>query len=289
MRRILTFLAPFAVVLAGSALAQTADDVVTLAQKGASEEVMVAFVEVSGSPKALAVAEVLKLMEAKVPDKIIVALLKHQSPGAQSREEVLAAAAKSGVEAGEGSGGTVKVFTLKDGRVLIALNTIADEDEYVIKTEKGRLVKFKKSDVVSIREIEQPAGESRVAAARRSPEQLAESQQPVGVQRTTFATPLDAAPAQAASYPAVYSDSSLIWPLPTPSYHVGTFVIGRPWGAYGLYPSCWMYRRNFFATVVIPRAYPGSSGYQGHQSQPPQSSSSFGGHTAGGHTGHRNL
>lgn len=48
----------------------------------------------------------------------------------------------------------MKLFSLKDGRLLSVVNSVASGDEYVVKTDKNRMLKLKKADVVAVRELE---------------------------------------------------------------------------------------------------------------------------------------
>jgi hypothetical protein len=81
MRKLTALLALVVLALTGSAFAQTADDMILLAQKGVGEDVMLAFLEASRAPVELSVADIVKLKEAKVPDKVVVAML-HRHPAA---------------------------------------------------------------------------------------------------------------------------------------------------------------------------------------------------------------
>ncbi|HEY3321109.1 MAG TPA: hypothetical protein VGP72_11635 [Planctomycetota bacterium] len=65
-------------VLSVGAVAQTADDVVALAQKDVAPEVLMAFVETADNAFNLSSEDIIKLKDAKVPDKVVVAMLKHQ-------------------------------------------------------------------------------------------------------------------------------------------------------------------------------------------------------------------
>jgi len=76
MRKLIVLAALLALVLTGSAFAQTADEVILLAQKGVGEDVLMAFVEASRVPFALSVADIVKLKDANVPDKVVVAMLR---------------------------------------------------------------------------------------------------------------------------------------------------------------------------------------------------------------------
>jgi hypothetical protein len=78
MRKLIVIAALFALALTGSAFSQTADEVILLTQKGVGEDVLVAFVEASQAPVALSVADIAKLKDAKVPDKVIVTMLHRQ-------------------------------------------------------------------------------------------------------------------------------------------------------------------------------------------------------------------
>ncbi|MGD0092749.1 MAG: hypothetical protein ABSE73_22790, partial [Planctomycetota bacterium] len=87
MRKLLICFVPLVAVLAGRAFAQTTADIVLLAQKGVGEEVMVAFVEASSSSIQLSADDIVKLKDAKVPDKVIVALLRHRPAARQVAQE----------------------------------------------------------------------------------------------------------------------------------------------------------------------------------------------------------
>jgi hypothetical protein len=89
MRKLVVLLALLVLALPGSAFAQTADDVILLAQKGVGEDVLMAFVEASNSPIELSVADIVKLKEAKVADKVVVAMLRRHpvaNPVVQGRQ-----------------------------------------------------------------------------------------------------------------------------------------------------------------------------------------------------------
>ena len=78
MRRTLVVLAGALLMLAVSVRAQTTDDIIALAQKGVGEEVMVAAVENAKSAFQLSAADILKLKDGKVPDKVIMAMLRYK-------------------------------------------------------------------------------------------------------------------------------------------------------------------------------------------------------------------
>lgn len=61
------------------ARADGVDDVIALAQKGVGEDVMIASIEQSRSGYSLSAAEIIKLKDAKVPDKVITAMLRHKA------------------------------------------------------------------------------------------------------------------------------------------------------------------------------------------------------------------
>jgi len=74
--------AMFAVaMLASSAFAASADEIVALAQKGVGEDVLLATVESSKTSYSLSAADILRLKDAKVPDKVVTAMLKHKGTG----------------------------------------------------------------------------------------------------------------------------------------------------------------------------------------------------------------
>ena len=68
--------------------AETTDDIITLAQKGIGEEILLATVEHASRPYNLTAADIIKLKEANVPEKVIVAMQKFQ-PGAGAKETVI--------------------------------------------------------------------------------------------------------------------------------------------------------------------------------------------------------
>jgi hypothetical protein len=78
MRRLFPLLAFLVLSVSSSVSAQLVDDVLRLAQKNVTEEVLLAFVEVSRSTANLAVADIISLKDAKVPNSVIVAMLKRQ-------------------------------------------------------------------------------------------------------------------------------------------------------------------------------------------------------------------
>jgi len=66
---------------AGMARADGVDDIIALSQKGVGEDVMIASIEQSRSGYSLSAAEIIKLKDAKVPDKVITAMLRHKPAG----------------------------------------------------------------------------------------------------------------------------------------------------------------------------------------------------------------
>jgi hypothetical protein len=64
--------------------AQGTDDVISLAQKGVGEEVLLATIEASKSNFTLSATEILKLKDAKVSDKVITAMIKHKGTAAST-------------------------------------------------------------------------------------------------------------------------------------------------------------------------------------------------------------
>jgi hypothetical protein len=62
--------------------AETADDIIALAQKNTAEDVLLATVEHSKGDFNLSVADILKLREANVPNTVITAMLKHKGGAA---------------------------------------------------------------------------------------------------------------------------------------------------------------------------------------------------------------
>jgi hypothetical protein len=47
-----------------------------------------------------------------------------------------------------------RIFSMKDGRLIPALNTVESEDVYVIKNEKGRIVTLQKKEVLAVKDID---------------------------------------------------------------------------------------------------------------------------------------
>lgn len=258
MRGAIVFLAPLAVVLASCALAETTDDSALLTQKGASQEVLTAFTEASKGPHQVSVATVVKLLEAKVPDDVIVDLLRHQPAAQPNSGQPAVETAKSGTQARESASGVVKVFTLKDGRVVNALNSVNDDNGYVVKTDKGRLVSFKKSDVASVRDVDQESGDNGVTAGGAQAGQQ--------LDKNTMASPVYSAGAAAGSSTAAPTDN------PGPNlgfssestadlhagtgYFVGTPYFGRPW--YGYY---WLHHHHAYLYSYGARSYQWHSPY----------------------------
>ena len=75
-----------AAMLASSAFAASADEIIALSQKGVGEDVLLAQVEASKTGYNLTAADILKLKDAKVPDKVVTAMIKHKGTGvAESR------------------------------------------------------------------------------------------------------------------------------------------------------------------------------------------------------------
>ncbi|MGD0092250.1 MAG: hypothetical protein ABSE73_20230 [Planctomycetota bacterium] len=86
MRKLIIYLVPLVVALASTAFAQTAAEVAVLAQKGVGEDVLLAFVEASDSSIQLSADDIVKLKDAKVSDKVIVAMLRHHPVARQAAE-----------------------------------------------------------------------------------------------------------------------------------------------------------------------------------------------------------
>jgi hypothetical protein len=68
--------------LAVSARAESVDDIVTLAQKGVGEDVILATVDNAKGTFQLSAADIIKLKDSKVPEKVITAMLRHKSAAA---------------------------------------------------------------------------------------------------------------------------------------------------------------------------------------------------------------
>jgi hypothetical protein len=71
-------------ILAVRVSAETIDDILTLAQKGMGEEVLLATVERSKGSFNLSAADILKLKDAKVPDKVIAAMIRHKGAAGEA-------------------------------------------------------------------------------------------------------------------------------------------------------------------------------------------------------------
>lgn len=84
------FLAAIVLVSAGVRAADNADDIISLTQKGVGEEVLMATVENSKGTFELTTADIIKLKENKVPDKVVAAMIKHR-PGARAVDAAVAA------------------------------------------------------------------------------------------------------------------------------------------------------------------------------------------------------
>ncbi|HYF49761.1 MAG TPA: hypothetical protein VEJ63_10170 [Planctomycetota bacterium] len=74
-----------ACVLTLSVSAATTDEIIGLAQKNVGEDVLLATVEASKASFNLSAADILKLKEAKVSDKVITAMIKHKGNGVAAR------------------------------------------------------------------------------------------------------------------------------------------------------------------------------------------------------------
>ncbi|MGD0092633.1 MAG: hypothetical protein ABSE73_22190 [Planctomycetota bacterium] len=217
------------VALASSIYAGTTDDVIALTQKGASVEVITAFI---GASLKLPVSDVIKLLEAKVPDKVIISVLLHQPRGPQDEQKDTAAARAD--ETPAGNQGPVKQFALKDGRVLVVVNSVDSEEEYVVKTDKGKVLKLQKSDVLSITEIEPQPGDNRAVAERRPQVARAAQREPAAeppakmvVYNTPPPAPQENPPASAysvsgssESFPGLYGNSGYTVVIPQPYFYL---------------------------------------------------------------------
>ena len=83
MRKLLFAVSFFAVTLVGlSARAENVDDIVALSQKNVGDDVILAVIERSNSNFELSAAEIVKLKEAKVSDRLVTAMIKHNAGGA---------------------------------------------------------------------------------------------------------------------------------------------------------------------------------------------------------------
>jgi hypothetical protein len=90
MHRLLAVVALLSFTVTFSACAQTPDDVARLAEKGVSEQVILAFVDASTAAFELSVNDILRLKDAKVSEKVIVAMLRHKqtaAPQPKAREQ----------------------------------------------------------------------------------------------------------------------------------------------------------------------------------------------------------
>ncbi|HYG76898.1 MAG TPA: hypothetical protein VEK08_17975, partial [Planctomycetota bacterium] len=63
------------------ALAQDTEEIISLSNSGVSTDVMIAFVENSESSFQLTAEDIRRLREAKVPDAVIVKMLRHRGAG----------------------------------------------------------------------------------------------------------------------------------------------------------------------------------------------------------------
>jgi hypothetical protein len=68
------------VVVAGAAAGASVEDVIALSQHKVGEDILIAFVESSGSTFILSSSDILRLREAKVSDKVVVAMLGRPAP-----------------------------------------------------------------------------------------------------------------------------------------------------------------------------------------------------------------
>lgn len=288
MRKLIFLVAPVIVMLAGEAPAAPAvDDVVALAQKGIGEEVLIAFVQASDSAFKISTAEILRLKDAKVPEKVIVAMLRHRP----AREE--AARQELGIgradEAAPGAREATKLFQLRDGRTLFVVGFFAAADEYVVKTDQGRLVTLKKGEVAAILDLDRKAGERQAAVERReSPERIVERERIVEVPRTTYVysdsgsalyrgcldTPYGYRPSYSygayldVAYPAISYHP--VYAYPRSCYTSSYSYPSRYWrGSYSSYPSAgYSGHRGYHSSSPSYRTWSAPRYYSAHQQSP---------------------
>ena len=116
MKQTLTTLAGLLLLMvAANVRAETLDDIITLAQKGVGEDVMLATVENSQSDFQLSVADIVKLKDGKVPDKVIAAMLRHhpQAP-APAPVAIRARQAETPVEAARPAAGATGTLNFEN-------------------------------------------------------------------------------------------------------------------------------------------------------------------------------
>ena len=68
-----------AVCLTGSLRAQTVDEIIQLNQQKVSEQILLATVEKAPNDYSLSAADIVKLKDAKVPDSVVTAMLRHRA------------------------------------------------------------------------------------------------------------------------------------------------------------------------------------------------------------------
>jgi hypothetical protein len=107
MKHVCCLVAVMLCALATSAMAQSTEDIVSLHEKGVGEDVLLAAVENSKTGFTLSAADILKLKDAKVPDKVVAAMLRHKGKGGEIAARPAVAAPvpvmKDGVAAADGT------------------------------------------------------------------------------------------------------------------------------------------------------------------------------------------
>ena len=78
-------------IIVTPARAESVDDIATLAQRNAGEDVMLATVDKSANEFNLSAADIIKLKNANVPNTVITAMLKHHASAAQAPVQAQAA------------------------------------------------------------------------------------------------------------------------------------------------------------------------------------------------------
>ena len=91
--------------------AESAEEVISMAQKGIGEDVLIAAIENSKSSFNLTTADIIKMKESKVPDRVVAAMIKHR-PGAKAADVAQPKAAAP--RANAGADGVLNIENLDD-------------------------------------------------------------------------------------------------------------------------------------------------------------------------------
>ncbi|MCY3019896.1 MAG: hypothetical protein NTW87_12815 [Planctomycetota bacterium] len=117
-RELVALVGAVVLVVAAGARSETMDDIMLLAQKDVGEDILMAAVENSRTGFQLSAADIVKLKENKVPEKVIVAMLRRKAaapaPAAPAVGEAQPKAAAPAAEATVGAVGTLNLENLDD-------------------------------------------------------------------------------------------------------------------------------------------------------------------------------